>query len=78
MREEVEGKEILPENETGFRKRLGTINNIFVVNYLMNRQLVKRGGSLVALIVDLKAAFDSIDRGVLVEIMKERGLKRSW
>lgn len=57
MQEEVEGKGILPGNQTGFRKGLETIDNIFVVNYLVNRQLGKRGGSLVTLFVDLKAAF---------------------
>lgn len=67
VREEVKGKKILPGNQTGFRKRLGTIDNIYVISYLVNKQLMKRGGSLVALFVDLKAAFDSVNRQVLVE-----------
>lgn len=55
-----------------------TIDNIYVINYLVNRQLVKKK-SLVALFVDLKAAFDSVDKRVLVEAMREReGLGRSW
>lgn len=75
LREEVEGKKILPGNQTGFRKGLGTIDNIYVMNYLANRQLVKRGGGLITFFVDLKAAFDSIDRKVLVEAMKEMGIR---
>lgn len=43
LREEVKGKGILPENQTGFRKGLGTINNIYVINYLANRQLIMKG-----------------------------------
>lgn len=39
MREEVEGKGMIPGNQTGFRKDLGTLGNIYVVNYLVNRQL---------------------------------------
>lgn len=62
MREEVEGKRIIPGNQTGFRKGLGTIDNIYVINYLVSRQLVKKGGSMVALFDGLKAAFDSVDR----------------
>lgn len=50
---------------------MGTIDNIYVFNYLVNRQLGRKKGKLVAFFVDLKAAFDSVDRGVLVETMKE-------
>lgn len=30
---------------------------------------------MVALFVDLKAAFDSLDRGILVNAMRERGVR---
>ena len=30
----------------------------------------KKGGKLIALFVDLKAAFDSVDKGILVEALK--------
>lgn len=63
VREEMERKGILPRNQTGFRKGLGTIDNIFVINYLVNRQLVRRGGSMTAFFEDLKAAFALVDRG---------------
>lgn len=75
LREEVEGKEIIPRNKTGFRKGMGTMDNIYVINYLVNRQLGKRGGNLVAFFVDLKAAFDSIDRGTLMGTMREEGIR---
>lgn len=42
LREEVEGKGIIPENQTEFRKGLETIDNIYVINYLVNRQLGKK------------------------------------
>lgn len=38
------------------------MDNIFVLNYLTNRQLEKKGGKLIALFVDLKAAFDTVSR----------------
>jgi len=39
------------------------MDNIFVLNYLINRQIEKKGGKLIAVFVDLRAAFDSVDRG---------------
>lgn len=54
---------------------MGTIDNVYIMNYLINRQLGKEGGRLVALFVDLRAAFDSLDRRVLVKAMRERGIR---
>lgn len=59
---EVEEKRILVENQVGFRKGRGTLDAIYVMNYLVNRQLSRKGGTLVAMLVDLKAAFDSVGR----------------
>ncbi|KAL6419347.1 hypothetical protein ACFW04_013926 [Cataglyphis niger] len=70
-----EKKGLVPQNQTGFRKGLGTIDNIFILNYLVNRQLRKKKGKLVAFFIDLKAAFDSVDRRKLVEAMRERGVR---
>lgn len=55
----------------GLEKKMGTMDNIYVINYLINKRLGIRGGKLVALFVDLKAAFDSVDREVLLEAMKD-------
>lgn len=62
LRKEVEGKGMLSKNQVGFRKRKGTVDNIFVLKYLINRQLKKKGGKLIALFMDLKAAFDTVSR----------------
>jgi len=53
------------------------IDNIFVLNYLINRQIAKKGGKVIALFVDLRAAFDSMDREELVKAMKGRGVRES-
>ncbi|KAL6416610.1 hypothetical protein ACFW04_013312 [Cataglyphis niger] len=42
LSEEVEDKGLVPQNQTGFRKELGTMDNIFILNYLVNRQLSKK------------------------------------
>lgn len=75
LRAEVEGKGILQRNQTGFRMGMGTIDNIYVLNYIMNKQIERRGGKLVALFVVLKAAFDSVDREVLLETIREREVR---
>lgn len=64
MREEVEEKGIIPSNQTGFRKRMGTIDNIYVLNYRIQRRIERKGGKLMAFFVDLRAAFDSVDRDI--------------
>lgn len=62
LREEVEGKGIVPPNQTGFRRGIGTMDNVYVLNYLIGRKLEGKGGGIVALFVNLRAAFDSVDR----------------
>lgn len=44
LREEMEGKGMLPTNQVDFRKGKRTMDNIFLLNYLINRQLEKKGG----------------------------------
>lgn len=76
LRKEVEEKRMLSKNQIRFRKGKGTMDNIFVLKYLINRQLKKKGGKLIALFVDLKAAFDTVSRKTVVEAMKERGVRK--
>jgi len=72
LNEKTEGKGIVPQNQTGFRRGMGTIDNIYAIIYLINRQLRKKGRKLVVLFVNLKAGFDSVDREVLMEAIGER------
>jgi len=44
LEKEVEKRGRIPHNQTGFRKGIGTIDNIYVLNYIVNRQVSKRGG----------------------------------
>lgn len=74
LKEEIERGGILLPNRTGFRKRIGTIDNIYVLNYLINWQLGKKG-RVVALFMDLKGAFDSEHMRILTEKMRGKGIK---
>ncbi|XP_011883686.1 PREDICTED: RNA-directed DNA polymerase from mobile element jockey-like, partial [Vollenhovia emeryi] len=75
LRDEIKEKEILSPTQTGFRKGMGTIDSVYVLNYLINRQLKRKGRKLIALFVDMKAAYDSVDRGILIEAMKKKGIR---
>ena len=72
LEDQVEEKGSIPHNQTGFRKGMGTVDNIYVLNYLVNRNLSQKKGKLIALFVDFKAAFDSVNRSMLWKAMKER------
>lgn len=73
IKEEIEGKGAIPHNQTGFRKRMGIMDKIYVLNSLANRQLGKKK-AIIAMFVDLKAAFDSVDRSILIKAMREQRL----
>lgn len=53
------------------------VQHIYLINYLINRQVEKKEGKLVAMFVDLRAAFDSVDRGVLIETMRKKGKRNN-
>lgn len=76
LREEMEKKGVLPPNQTGFRREVGTIDNIYVLNYIINKQLERRGGRLAVLFVNLKEAFDTLDRKVLIKAMQKKKIKK--
>ncbi|XP_025160987.1 uncharacterized protein LOC112589978 [Harpegnathos saltator] len=38
LKEELEGKRLLTGNQAGFREGMGTIDQIYALNYLINRQ----------------------------------------
>ena len=72
LEDQLEEKGSLPHNQTGFRKGMGTVDNIYVLNYLVNRNLSQKKEKLIALFVDFKVAFDSVNRSILWKAMKER------
>lgn len=50
-----------------------TIDNIYILNNIVQRKSQKRS-KVYVLFVDLKAAFDRIDREKLWRIMEEKGI----
>lgn len=52
LREEVESKGILPPSQAGFKKGMGTIDHIYVLNYLINKRVAKEKGKMIAMFVE--------------------------
>lgn len=73
LEEEVEIGGMLPEGQAGFRRGRSTIDNIYILNHISQMAKLKRK-KLYAVFVDLKAAFDTVDREVLWEILIELGI----
>lgn len=75
LKEEVERKEIVPHNQAGFREGMSTMDNVYILSYLIHRQIGKKKGRLVTMFIDLKAAFDSVDRRVFIGALREIGIR---
>lgn len=56
---------MLPDSQAGFKKGTGTMDNIHVLNFIVNKELQRKERKVIAFFVDFKAAFDSINRNIL-------------
>lgn len=74
MEEEVERNSLLPEGQGGFRKGRGTMDNIFILNHVIQREKGK-GEKVYAMFVDLRATFDNVDRNKLWGILQDKGIE---
>jgi len=74
IKTEYEEKEMIPQNQIGFRKGMGTVDNICVLNYIINKQLGI--GKKVMAVRGSESGFDSVDRGVLYKAMSEKEIRK--
>lgn len=65
LKEEVERKGLLPETQNGFRKNRSVIDNVYILQHAIEREIIKPKGKLFALFVDISAAFDTVNRKIL-------------
>ncbi len=77
LERDIEEKQLLPEVQMGFRKGRGTIECIATLDHIVRRELNEKGGKVYALFVDLKAAFDMVNRERLWQIMKDMGISKT-
>ncbi|XP_043464490.1 uncharacterized protein LOC122499949 [Leptopilina heterotoma] len=78
LEEVVERMGLIPHNQTGFREGMGTVDNIYALNFLVNRSIKKEKGKLVAVFVDFKAAFPSVNRGILWKTLRDFGIGQGF
>ena len=60
----------LRQEQAGFRRGRGTIEQIFIMRNIIE-QVIERNANLYVCFVNFEKAFDSINRGILWEIMRE-------
>lgn len=64
----------LKENQAGFRSKRSTVDQVFVLNSMIGKNMRERKKLHVAFI-DLKAAFDTVDRKIMLEKLEKKGVK---
>ena len=64
----------MSDTGAGFRQGYSTIGHMFTLNAIVEKSLSKRGGKLYSCFVDLKKAFDSVQREPLFYILRQSGL----
>ncbi|CAB0041767.1 unnamed protein product [Trichogramma brassicae] len=70
---EIEEKKILPEGQAGFRKGRSTMDNLYTLNYVIQKAK-KDKEKVYATFIDLKKAFDTVNRKKLWECMQRLGI----
>lgn len=62
------------ESQCGFKRERGTIGNVFILNHLTQREKNGSTDEIYAVFVDLKAAFDNVDRKLLWDNLEKNGI----
>ena len=70
----AEENDKMSDAQAGFRQGYSTIGHMFTLNAIVEKSLSKRGGKLYSCFVDLKKAFDSVQREPLFYILRQSGL----
>lgn len=52
---------------------MGTIDQIYVLNYLYKKRMAEKKGKMVVMFIDMKATFDLVDKKILLESVRKNG-----
>ena len=70
----IETKNLISPNQVGFVKGSRTSDHIFLLQTLIGKIVKKNGGKLYTAFIDFKKAYDTVDRGILFNRLKELGI----
>ena len=70
----MEEHRLINEAQTGFRQNYNTMDHIFTLLALVQKQLLSHGKLYVAFI-DFKEAFDLVDRSCLSTVLRKNGIR---
>lgn len=76
LKRDAEEKGIIPDVQAGFREKRGTMDNIYILQHVVERELEKKRGKVFGFFIDLKAAFDRVDRNKMWATMEKRGIRK--
>lgn len=71
----VEAYSRLSETQAGFRAGYTTFDNAFVLYSIVNKYLSMKGKTVYVAFIDFQKAFDSVERGLLYDVLKRNGIK---
>ena len=67
---------LFPDTQAGCCKNRCTIDNVYIIQHIIQREMEKKLGKVYAFFIDLKSAFDKVSRGDLWKSMKETGIRK--
>ena len=74
----VEREDKLSPLQAGFRNNCSTVDNIFIINSLAERATSTKRGKLFCAFVDFEKAFDTVDRNLLWQTLREKGISTKF
>jgi hypothetical protein len=57
MKREIEENRMVPYSQAGFRKGKGTMDNVYILDYLTKNELKKKEARMYALFADFRTVF---------------------
>ena len=72
MRLDENGK--IDEEQSGFRTGHSTVDSMLVLYAIIQRYLLKKSGKVYVCFVDVRKAFDTINKNVLWNVLRKSGV----
>lgn len=77
LMEAAESGNLFYEGQAGFRKGRGTMDNIYILKRVADFEIYAKKGEIFACFVDLKAAFDKVNRRKLWKDLRKKGIEEN-